>query len=1258
MAEAALAVAGLRLAASPILKKLIASSSTWLGVDMVRELHELDTTIMPQFELMIELANKGNHRVKLDKWVQELKEAFYKAQDLLDMHDNAFMKHLHAASNSMSNLRSKNKTLLNQLKELKAILAKAKDFCELLCLPAGNSVEAPTVPSPSVGIPRATSVISQKIIGRDKDRDHIIHLLTKTDTVESRTRRYSSLAIVGLGGMGKSTLAQHVYNNKRVEEHFDVRMWVCISRRLDVDRHTREIIESAAEGECPRIDNPDTLQCKLRDILQKSNKFLLVLDDVWFEETSNEMEWEQLLAPLVSQQAGSKILVTSRSNTLPFALCCNDIVPVENIEDTDFLALFKDYAFSGAEVRDQVLRGKLEDMAEKFAKILGGSPLAAKTVGSQLSRKKNIAAWKDALEIDNLSEPRRALLWSYEKFDPNLQRCFLYCSLFPKGHKYHIKELVHLWMAEGLIDSCNMNKRMEDIGRDCFGEMSSVSFFQPVYTRHRVTHYVMHDLIHDLAQSLSREDCFRLEDDKVAEIPCTVRYLSVRVESMIQHKQSICKLRHLRTVICIDPLMDDVSDVFNQILQNLKKLRVLHLSAYNSSMLPESVGELKHLRYLNIIKTWISELPGSLCTLYHLQLLQLNHRVESLPDKLCNLSKLRHFEAFEDIIDIKSYRLAPPQIPNIGKLTSLQQLDKFSVQKQKGYELQQLRDMNDLGGSLSVTNLENVTGNYQAFESKLHQKSHLGSLRLVWSYKNDMNTEDSSHLDFLKGLLPPPQLGGLTIEGFRSTKYPSWLLEGSHFVNLKSFELVDCSVLDNLPSNAQLFQNCCSLVLRNVPNLKTLPSLPAGLERLRIEKCPLLVFISNNELQQYDQRENGMSTDHLASKLASMLWEVDSGSRIWDTLQLEYSSLKQLMSFMGADNSHLQTIESALKGHGLGKISALPIEGELEVLVKEDIIKAWIFCHEQRVRFVYGRRIGLPLIPPSGLCELTLSSCGITDGTLAICLGGLASLRHLHLSKIMVLTTLPSEEVLQGLTKLEHLLIVSCWCLRSLGGLRAATSLSNISLLCCPSLELARGAELMPLSLVQLCLLDCVLAADFFCGDWPHVNHILINRCKTTVSLSIGLSSLQLHNLGLIGVPKLATESISQSRVQNWLTVSSPVILNHMLSARRFTSPQILYLQDCKDESVSFEESANFTSIKCLRLWSCGMRSLPKNLKCLSSLSKLDIRDCPNISSLPDLPPSLQQISIWRCELLRESCRAPDGQSWSKIAHIRWKQIR
>ncbi|XBI05589.1 hypothetical protein VPH35_133742 [Triticum aestivum] len=405
MAEVALALAGVRaglqLVVSPILKNLLADPARCLGVDMVSELDELETNIIPQFALLVEAANKGPHRAMLEKWIQKLKDAFYRAKDLLDEHDDGIMKHLCIASSRLSNLLPKNKRLLDQLKELD------------------------------------TSFAPPKVIGHDKDRDDIIDLLTKQIVAESDASRYSGLAIVGLGGMGKSTLAQYVYNDKRVEERFEVRMWVCISRRLDVSGHTRLIIESTKGGQCPSVDNLDTLQCILRDILEKSKRYLLVLDDVWFEENTNEMAWEKIF----------KVLVTSRSDVLPAPLCCNEIIHLKDMEDRNILALFKDHAFCGTTIREQRLREQLETIAEKLAKILGRSPLAAKIVGSQLSSKKDKAAWEDALRLDNLRNPSSALLLSYEKLDPILQRCFLYCSLFPKGRLYSTKDLVNMWVA-------------------------------------------------------------------------------------------------------------------------------------------------------------------------------------------------------------------------------------------------------------------------------------------------------------------------------------------------------------------------------------------------------------------------------------------------------------------------------------------------------------------------------------------------------------------------------------------------------------------------------------------------------------------------------------------------------------------------------------------------------------------------------------------------------------------------------------------
>uniref|UniRef100_A0A453DFW9 NB-ARC domain-containing protein n=1 Tax=Aegilops tauschii subsp. strangulata TaxID=200361 RepID=A0A453DFW9_AEGTS len=159
---------------------------------------------------------------------------------------------------------------------------------------------------------------------------------------------------------------------------------------------------------------------------------------------------------------------------------------------------------------------------------------------------------------------------------------------------YGIEELIHLWVAEGFVDSCNMSKRMEDIGRDYFNGWS---------------------LFHSFNK-------FRMD------IP-----MLCMISFMIWHSHSRNKT---------------ASD-WKMVLQRLKKLRVLYLSLYNKSKLPESIGELKHLRYLNIIRSLVSELPRSLCTLYHLQFLQFSDKLHSLPEVHCNLSNLRHLGMYVDI---------------------------------------------------------------------------------------------------------------------------------------------------------------------------------------------------------------------------------------------------------------------------------------------------------------------------------------------------------------------------------------------------------------------------------------------------------------------------------------------------------------------------------------------------------------------------------------------------------------------------------
>jgi hypothetical protein len=216
----------------------------------------------------------------------------------------------------------------------------------------------------------------------------------------------------------------------------------------------------------------------------------------------------------------------------------------------------------------------------------------------------------------------------------------------------------------------------------------------------------------------------------------------------------------------------------------------------------------------------------------------------------------------------------------------------------------------------------------------------------------------------------------------------------------------------------------------------------------------------------------------------------------------------------------------------------------------------------------------------------------------------------------------------------------------------------------------------MPLDLSFLVINGCILAADSFINGLPHLKGLHIYGCRSSPSLSIGhltslgslslgylpdlcslegLSSLQLNRLSLIDVPNLTAKHISQLHVQEALTVSSSVLLNHMLMAEGFRVPSYLSLHDCKEPSVSFEEPANLSYVKYLQFWRCKMESLPTNLKFVSSLQSLYISYCPNITSLPDLPSSLQHISIQKCDVLKKNCREPDGESWPKISHIRWK---
>ncbi|WCJ42289.1 NB-ARC domain-containing disease resistance protein [Euphorbia peplus] len=824
------------------------------------ELNQLHQSLAAIADLVEDAEQKQETMVDATRWLRNLKEVAYQADDLLsELSYQTTRLQVHcfsSISRAIYNLRKAQ--LRRQLtpKLMKVNLSLQNIQRDSLSLQL-TSIQPNFEDMLSQDRLATVSIVDKYVVERETDVAKIVNLITSS---YNQHHTIVVVPIIGVGGVGKTTLAKLVCQKvmSLTTKPFDVEIWVHVAGHFSEYRTLGEMLRSL-NSSMGSVTNRDTILRQLAKELV-SKRFLLVLDDV-----CNNAQWNRFKTVLsrICRNNGNAILVTTRlrETASNMATSPQHIHELNRISDDECWLILKERAFRKA---TELVPSIFEVIGRQIANKCFQNPFFAKILGAIMGFNMDVETWLKISDALVLNENRIDLVLCdriFHHLPSYLKPCFAFCSIFPKDFLIRKEELIWLWMAEGIIDSW-------DTGSKWFDALLDSSIFQEVERDDYDDSVIckMHDIVRDIALYFSRSrsqesyiyhlyacDPFvqgpwnkKLRTILLSGVPLQQRW---DMEMLQSPRQEIWKLEMLRSLHLNGSNMSELPSS----IKKMKHLRYLDVSISKTNKLSRSITKLYNLQTLNLSNSTITELPEFITELFNLQTLKVsNSKIKELPEsinklqklqtldvsnsmikvlpesitELCNLQTLKFLKCKEltelprkrinNLISLKHVAFSfEHQMPvGLGKLSDLQTLLLFVVGLDWGGSIEELQCLNKLRGTLKITRLEEVGDKEEVEQANLQRKANLQGVCFEWSYgENDRSSRDE---ELLEGLQPHPNIQRIKIKYYMGEKWPSWMLRMKNPGEVDFF-----GVIDNLVDLR--LEWCCNCV--ELPRLGNLPHL-------------------------------------------------------------------------------------------------------------------------------------------------------------------------------------------------------------------------------------------------------------------------------------------------------------------------------------------------------------------------------------------------------------------------------------------------